>query len=642
MLRARMLDFFIGDWDRHEGQWRWEEARKGSQFIYTPLPRDRDKVYYNTSGVFPWLLARQNLKSNLQGFKDKIRDVPGYNFNNRYFDRLFLNELSEDDWKEQISDVESIMTDELIKTAVHKLPADIFALSGKKIINTLIARRASLRKDALTYYKFLAQKVDVTATDKADNVEISEKNNGNVGITIFKTGKKGANKILYQRTFDQQYTKEIRLYGLGDKDVFSVTGSLPSPIKVRMIGGEGVDSFQVDDQLYNKNKLYVYDDRNNLFPKRPVARMKISADSNNNKFDPHNFKYDRLGPVFSLLYSMDLGLILKAGMMYEKHGFRKEPFAEKHLFEASYATVRQSFMFEYESYLTKVLRNNNISIHLLSRGPKNVTSFFGIGNDTRFINTPGAGINYYRNRFDLITADIRIRRNISPVFAISGGVLGQYYTSSSANNSSHFFEKYNYSNPDENIYSNRIYAGVVAGAVLDTRNNGFFSSKGIFWNTELNTLRQLNNEKKSTGAIQSEFNFYIPLSSDSGFVMANRVGGGTTFGSPAFFQQMQLGGIKNLRGFHTYRFTGRTMFYHNVELRCKLFDFNSYLFPGRIGVVGFNDIGRVWTPGEVSVTWHEGYGGGLYIIPAELFLIQAVVGHSVEGTLPYISIGFTF
>ena len=74
----------------------------------------------------------------------------------------------------------------------------------------------------------------------------------------------------------------------------------------------------------------------------------------------------------------------------------------------------------------------------------------------------------------------------------------------------------------------------------------------------------------------------------------------------------------------------------------KLFDFTSYLFPGTFGLTLFNDIGRVWVDGEQSNKWHDGYGAGIYIIPAELILIQGTVGISEEGVLPNISIGFRF
>ncbi|WP_222597002.1 hypothetical protein [Chitinophaga pinensis] len=77
-------------------------------------------------------------------------------------------------------------------------------------------------------------------------------------------------------------------------------------------------------------------------------------------------------------------------------------------------------------------------------------------------------------------------------------------------------------------------------------------------------------------------------------------------------------------------------------MRLKLFDFTSYLLPGTVGLIGFNDLGRVWMPGEQSHRWHDGYGGGLYVMPVDLFLIQAAVGFSEEGALPYITAGFRF
>ncbi|GAB3821382.1 hypothetical protein GCM10028895_23430 [Pontibacter rugosus] len=85
------------------------------------------------------------------------------------------------------------------------------------------------------------------------------------------------------------------------------------------------------------------------------------------------------------------------------------------------------------------------------------------------------------------------------------------------------------------------------------------------------------------------------------------------------------------------------MLYHNIELRFKLFDFNSFLFPGSVGMIGFNDVGRVWSDnGDDDGGWHDGFGGGLYISPAELILIHGVVGFSEDGVLPYFSVGFRF
>jgi hypothetical protein len=148
VLRARLLDMLLGDWDRHEDQWRWEKLDSGKGTTYEPVPRDRDQVYYKTSGLFPWIVAHQWLKSKFQGYSSEIRDINGWNFNARYFDRYFLNALSEDDWKEQIAIVQSKLTDDLIKSAVKRMPDTIYKLSGPEIIAKMIARRNILYKQA--------------------------------------------------------------------------------------------------------------------------------------------------------------------------------------------------------------------------------------------------------------------------------------------------------------------------------------------------------------------------------------------------------------------------------------------------------------------------------------------------------------
>ncbi|HEX6333795.1 MAG TPA: hypothetical protein VFZ78_06190, partial [Flavisolibacter sp.] len=69
----------------------------------------------------------------------------------------------------------------------------------------------------------------------------------------------------------------------------------------------------------------------------------------------------------------------------------------------------------------------------------------------------------------------------------------------------------------------------------------------------------------------------------------------------------------------------------------------TYLFPGSIGMLIFNDVGRVWMQSETSQDWHVGYGGGLWISPIQRFVITATVAHSKEEKLiPYVNFGFQF
>jgi hypothetical protein len=411
-----------------------------------------------------------------------------------------------------------------------------------------------------------------------------------------------------------------------------------------MIGGADVDSFDVDKDHHNKRKLVVYDHafQPNTLPASGYATIRTSADSTVNIFDKRNFKYNQAGPAVLIQYNLDQGFQFRAGYVYQKHGFRKEPYAARHELFGNYSTIRRSFMFTYLADIRKAVGSNDLSIHLLSRGPQNVNNFYGIGNETPFIRTEERGITYYRNRYDYVNGDVRLKRVVAKNFRVNAGIAAQYYNSSRANNTRRFLKDYDNFQTGEKVFGRRFFTGIVAGAELNTRKDEILQRRGIYWNIDMRTMQEVKGEKKTYSQFSSELGFYISVLKDSNIIIANRIGGGTTIGQPAFFQQMQLGGVNNLRGFHSIRFTGKTMLYHNVELRVKLFDFNSYLFPGSIGIIGFNDVGRVWVPGESSNKWHDGYGGGLYIIPAELVLIQAVIGHSIEGTQPYITFGFRF
>ena len=645
VLRARLLDMLLGDWDRHEDQWRWEREKDKKAVTYTPVPRDRDQVYYNTTGVFPWIISHQWLKSKFQGYHDDIRDINGFNFNARYFDRYFLNGLSEEDWRQQVHYIQATLTDSLIRQSVMLMPDTIFRLSGEHIINTFIARRNGLEKEAINYYKFLSINVEIPASDKHELFDIQRQPDGRVSVTIYKVKKDGISEdFRYKRVFDPAVTKEVRLYGLDGHDVFRVSGHESSPIRVRMIGGSGVDSFAVGDEVPRKGRLYVYDrsDEENHLPPKGDVKIRTAADTVVNSYDKRSFLFDRLGPLFSVQYNPDQGFMLRANMMYEKQGFRKKPYAQQQQLIVSYVTGRESFLLQYLADFKQLVGKYDLRINILSRGPHNLSNFFGLGNESVFVNEDEKEISYYRNRYDLVYGDVRLYRGIGKHVTVSSGIAGQFYTSREASNANRFLSAYNTAFPGERVFEDRFYVGLVTAIEADTRKGGMLPHSGINWHTELTGLKPTNGKYKKYGKLTSDFSFYVPLIGDSTLVMANRIAAGTTFGDPAYFQMMSIGGTQILRGYHTNRFVGKTAVYHNFELRLKLFDFTSYLLPGTVGLIGFNDLGRVWLPGESSNRWHDGYGGGVYIIPVELFLIQAVVGFSEEGTLPYITAGFRF
>lgn len=644
VLRARLLDMLLGDWDRHEDQWRWEktEGKKGD--VYKPVPRDRDQVFYYTDGLFPWIVSHQWLSSKFQGYGDHIRDIKGWNVQARYFDRYFLNQLDEDDWKKEIAYVQKTLTDELITSAVKRMPDTVYKISGGRIVANFISRRNLLMKQAMEYYRFISAYVEIPATDKHDGFTITNNADGSLKVSVNKIKKDGSiDHSTYKRTFYPDITKEVRLYGFDNTDKFNVTGSHPSKIKLRIVAGTGKDTVRIADSLHNKANIYIYDLKQeaNVLQSGSQAKLRLSTDSSINRYDRESFKYDRFAIVTLANYGVDKGISLIGGFSYEKHGFRKEPYAYRHEFLTEYSLARKSFVFTYTGDFIKVFGNTNLMVNFKARGPNNVSNFFGLGNESVFINRGRREIGYYRNRYDLITGDVSLYQNINN-WRFSAGVAGQFYTASRDNNERKFLRLYDEQNPGQEVFADRAYAGFTTNAQLDTRNKSLIPTKGIFWNTNFSGYAGVSGGHNKYMQLQSEFGFIINPDRDSVWVIINRTGGGHIFGNAEYFQKVKLGGLANLRGFHTNRFTGETMVYNDLETRVKLFDFTSYLLPGSVGLIGFTDAGRVWSPGEDSNKIHVGYGGGVYVIPARLVLIEAMMGFSREGAIPYISLGLHF
>ena len=140
----------------------------------------------------------------------------------------------------------------------------------------------------------------------------------------------------------------------------------------------------------------------------------------------------------------------------------------------------------------------------------------------------------------------------------------------------------------------------------------------------------------------SALSLYASLPMAHQLTLAVRAGGAHTQGTFPFYAASTLGGQTNLRGFQSTRFSGRSSFYTNAELRLELFSLKGAYLPGRLGILGFIDHGRVWTDSESSDKWHQGYGGGLWYNIVEEVVLVFTQGKSDEGTFFIGGIGFLF
>jgi hypothetical protein len=165
VLRARLLDMVIGDWDRHFDQWKFGARDTGVGKLYFPVPRDRDQAFFNSNGVMAKVLSFYALRY-LQGFKKNYPNIKWFNWEERDFDRIFMNNLDEEKWKRIINQFQQNVTDSVIDQAVKRLPPEINPLDGEEIAGKLKSRRDLLTNEGIKYYRFLSREVNVIGSDK--------------------------------------------------------------------------------------------------------------------------------------------------------------------------------------------------------------------------------------------------------------------------------------------------------------------------------------------------------------------------------------------------------------------------------------------------------------------------------------------
>ncbi|ASZ10956.1 BamA/TamA family outer membrane protein [Chitinophaga pendula] len=645
VLRARLLDIFIADWDRHEDQWRWYADKHKKQKEFYPIPRDRDQAFFVNEGFISRQASRPWLLPKFQGFREKIPYIQGYNFNARHFDRSFLNELDEKQWQTDVRQFLTAISDSVLQTAVNRFPDTIRHLVGERTLRVLKARRDILEREAMKYYRFLSREVDVTGTEKNELFNIERLPEGKLAVNVYKISKKGeTEQRIYSRTFDPAVTKEIRFYGLGGEDRFQLSGTHPSPLRIRLIGGKDADTYTETGNAHGGKRVHIYDLKNGKDSfLLNGARERLSSNPGVIQYNRRAFKYNKTMPLITAGFNRDDGILLGLGVQHIGQGFRKEPFAVKHTFTASHALATRAFQFRYQGEFTDVFGKTDVLLFASARAPHNTINFFGQGNETVFDKSNGKNISYYRARYNLFNVEALLKSKLATHISLAYGPTFNYYALDKDENQGRFVTNFKTNGLDSlTVFRDKYYAGLRLALQVDTRNSQVLPSRGVFWTTSLLGNQGLNEEKRNYMQLQTDLSFFTSFRIPASVVIISRFGGGVQWGNPEYFQGMMLGGIQHLRGYRNYRFNGTSMVYNNMEARIKLLKFKSYLFPATVGLIAFNDVGRVWQKGETSHEWHDGYGGGLYFVPLDMFMITAVVGHSKEETLPYITLGWRF
>lgn len=635
-LMARLLDVFVGDWDRHVDQWRWARFKKDGKDLWYPIPRDRDQAFAKFDGLFPSFAEKRYVVVQMESFHKKKPDVFSLTYSGRHLDRRFLTELEYPAWQKVTEKFLANLTQEDIVQAVKKLPPEIYALSGDELTKKLTDRRNLLRKASDEYYRNLASYVDIKTSDQNEFAEVTRLASGDVDVLIHArdtdTGTKNA-KSLYHRLFKKTESKEIRLYLLGGDDEAVVQGE-GSGLTVRVIGGTGNDELVDNSGMKN----YFYDIKATKIvagARTNVTLGRVDSLINRTENTPLYRDYGyQTKPLPYFGYNVDDGIFLGGGSLISTYQFRKRPFSSQTVALGNYAFKTGAFRLRYSGLFIDFFPNVHLQLEAQATVPKEVRNFYGLGNASTRISRKLEDDDFYRVRSNdylvrptlLVFLSKQARAGVGVAFKHSGVKLRD--------------------NTFLQALSPQPYGVEVANLlelsselVYDGRDNMGAPTEGYYGRLVASFFPKALDSDDNFSKLQADSRFYL---GSKDVTMALRAAGERVWGRFPFYEAAFLGGSESLRGFRFQRFAGDASVTGSAELRVFLAR-PFILLPTDFGVFGFAETGRVWLDGDSDGSWHKDFGGGILLAPLRRdYTISIGAGVSNERTALVAGLGVGF
>ncbi|WDF56198.1 metallophosphoesterase [Mucilaginibacter sp. KACC 22063] len=637
-LRARLLDWFIGDWDQQQDQWHWKNRTNGKNKYYSAVPRDRDQAFFVNEGLIPRMAAVKWRSPFLKGYQSDQRDINDFYFNGRELDVRFLSGISYNTWKQTAKTFAAALTDDVLNDALNHMPTAANNIRHQELLKLMQRRRATMVSDADRFYRFFNRIVDVKATDVNELLVVKDTAGNNINVSVYKRLDDGSISYpLFSKVFDHNITKEIRIYaGKGQDSI--IINDRNTLIKVRVIGGQGQKSLNIVS-ANNHTKYYGKESKATFIGTDSVKISKhFSNDTTTVAYVPVNQYFNSTIPDVSMGFNPDDGYWINAGVIFTSQGFRKAPGSIQQ-FNLLHSFGNGANKFNYVGqWFNAVKHSADIEVQARFDFP-NTINFFGKGNETDF-DKNGHFKTYYRAKFDLaeVTGSLRFHNSTGSVNLRIGPTF-QYYRFNSDDNDRLIYHPNLFNNYDSLTYTkNKLYAGLTMTYIDDKRNSPLMASYGVYISLKFQQLFGLNSYSNTFFQFTPQAELYKSVTANSSIVISYKLGGGITFGQPAFYQSVFLGGPESLPGLRQYRYAGQQAFYNVLQGRFKLSNFTSYILPGQIGLTALYGIGRVWDKNQPSKVWHNSVGGGIYFMPADMMLLNLQGAYSADGFYPYITL----
>jgi hypothetical protein len=638
-LTARLMDTYLGDWDRGPSQWRWARYGDKGDRLWKPIALDRDWAMQRSNGALARVL--RSTRPELIVFDGNYPPLESVMFQEWDFDRRLLQDLDWAAWDSTARALQRALTDSVITAAVGQLPPEFRAARGAQLVQWLTSRRDKMPAFVRQYYLAIARDADVHSTAEPAVVELT----GRPDTLELRMRRRdaGNDAWYYDRRFVRGDTKEVRLYLDGGPDSVVVRGG-GDGIAMRVItGGDG--TVVMDSAAADAASTRVYDgghpvrlidghhvsEDDTRWTVRPLASGALPRDAGSSC---------GIQPLGSA--SSDVGFALGLSYICDQLGFRRQPFALRQVFTVGYITGTGGVAGSYQIQLRPVASNTIWALRVSGTSAE-WTRFFGFGNNTTLSPGPGfvpRSINYFQVRESRYTLFPSVTVPLAPDLTVQAGPFLRYWATGHTKGTIFALDQPYGAGPFGNI-------GGLADLRYDTRDSHGLPTKGVVLDLVGRAVPSVWDSQHGYGSARAQATTYltsdaVPLTP----TLALRVGGMKVWGDAPFQDMAHIGAAGSnpddpgtVRGFNADRFTGDAAAWGNAQLSF-IIAHPKLLIPSDLGLMALNDVGRVFIAGEHSSNWHDAYGGGLFLsIFRRTITVTGLVAHSSERTLFYVGAG---
>lgn len=632
-IKERLTDILVGDWDRHQDQWRWAayEQEDGTT-RYDVIRRDRDQAFPKYDGPFIKMLkASFWIFRKMQSYDDTVDNVKWLNISGYPLDQTIIKTSDWSVWKEQVDFIQKNLTDATIDAAFKTLPEAVQDESIRNISKNLKIRRDNLESIARDYYEVLNRHQVVLGTNEDDDFLITRKPDGvtNIKMSV-------EDSLVFDHDYKKGVTNEIWMYGLDGEDRFMIEGEGTNLIRLKILGGENNDIY--DFKNSRRAKVYDYKSKKNTFEQRNTRKWLVdSYDINNYDSDKRKLTSNTIFP--SVGYDPDAGVKVGLQNTFTVQDLTNNPFSSQHKFTAAFYSATSGIELRYEGEFAHIFYNWNFGLDVRFTSPNYAINYFGTGNSTTY-DEDAVGRDFNRVQLQQwnVAPSLMYRKDgLQFSFGPTLQSIGVKFDASNVTQDlfaegDDVFENQRYIGGETTIkYKNKdaLIAYPIRGYEFDLK-VGYTST----------IEKKFNN---SFGYVKPTLSINYPLHSSGIVVMATKLGAHLNFGGDyEFYHGATVGGNRSLRGFRNERFNGNSAFYQSTDLRIGLARFRTNFVPIRMGFTAGFDYGRVWTEGGNSGQWHNNYGGSIFVNGFNALTANAGYYLSKEGNRLVFTVGFAF